>query len=233
MRRYRKGQTWRPPSAAESAAHADAAEAHRRIPQKPQDVTPLGQTILVKTPEYGIPARNGDTIYWAKCHRCIERSTAAEKEIVETDEEVIVYNTDESDVPGNAYILTGLTGCETRHAMPSTAGHSIIRFRTISVGAFRAQQSQECLSIVAEVLEISCGASDVAVGDEVTIWDPSACWFNLPIEILENTTGTAARMAVGANFAPSECEDFYGGYPEAEACYWVVQHLCCTEEVYP
>lgn len=36
MRRYRKGQTFRPPTAEESAAAADAMESHRRAPEQPQ-----------------------------------------------------------------------------------------------------------------------------------------------------------------------------------------------------
>ena len=43
MRRYRKGQTFRPPTAAESAAHADAVEAFRCRPAEPQDLAPCGQ----------------------------------------------------------------------------------------------------------------------------------------------------------------------------------------------
>lgn len=117
MRRYRKGEAFRPPSAAESAAHADTAESYRRKPSQPQDRAPVGQSILVKTPEDGIPGRDEDTIYWAKCKRCIERYTEDEKEIVETDEEVIVYNLFTGGVPGDEYIATAMTGCGTRYAL--------------------------------------------------------------------------------------------------------------------
>lgn len=117
MRRYRKGETFRPPTAAESAAHADAAESHRHAPAQPQDRAPIGQSILVKTPEDGIPGRDEDTIYWEKCKRCIERYTADEKEIVETDEDIIVYNLFSQGVPGDTRVATALTGCGTRYAI--------------------------------------------------------------------------------------------------------------------
>ena len=121
MHRYRKGQTFRPPSAAESAAHADAAESHRRQPAQPQDLAPVGQSVLVKTPEEGIPGRDEETIYWEKCKRCIQRYTADEKEIVETDEEVIVYNLFAAAVAGDEYVATAITECGTRYAMPAQA----------------------------------------------------------------------------------------------------------------
>jgi len=121
MRRYRKGETFRPPSAAESAASADATEAHRRSPAHPQALSTGGQHVLVKTPAGGIEARDDDTIYWEKCTRCIERYTADEKEIVETDEEVIVFNLLDQSIPGSEYVTTALTECGTRYAFPSSA----------------------------------------------------------------------------------------------------------------
>ena len=41
--------------------------------------------------------------------------------------------------------------------------------------------SAECDSVRAEVLDVSCSGAGVNVGDEVTIWDPSRCHFNMPI----------------------------------------------------
>ena len=114
MNRYRKGQMFRPPTAAESAAHADSTEAHRRRPSQPQDLSPVGQHIIVKTPEDGIPARDGDTIYFAMCKRCIQRNAPGGKEIVPTDEKLIVHNILEALILGDIYVATALTECGTK-----------------------------------------------------------------------------------------------------------------------
>lgn len=119
MRRYRKGQIFRPPTAAESAASADAVEAFRHAPAQPQDRPTWGSDILVKTPEDGIAARSGTTIYSATCTRCIETGYVDEKTIAETDEPLTVYNIHAGDVPGDAYVITALTACGTRYVVPS------------------------------------------------------------------------------------------------------------------
>ncbi len=116
MWRPRKDSIYRPPTAAESAASADALEGFRRQASQPQDKAPIGQTVLVKTPEDGIPARDENTIFWVKCQRCIERYTADEKEIVETDEEIIVHNLFLEAVAGDTYVPTSLTEGGTRYA---------------------------------------------------------------------------------------------------------------------
>jgi len=47
MRRYRKGQTWRPPTTAESAASADALEGYRRrSPQAPDRQFPIDNVLI-------------------------------------------------------------------------------------------------------------------------------------------------------------------------------------------
>lgn len=118
--RYRKGQFWRPPTAAESAAHADAAEAHRRAPAKAQDRAPIGQTMVVKTPTDGIDARDGDAISWAWCDRCVETNTASGKQIVPTDERIQVYNLQESAIAGNAYVQAAMMDCGFRYVVGMT-----------------------------------------------------------------------------------------------------------------
>lgn len=120
MHRYRKGQFFRPPTAAESAATADAVEAHRRRPPQPQDHSPVGQHILVKTPEEEeIPARDGDMIYFAMCKRCIQRNAPNGKEIVATDEKLIVFNFFEQPIPCDQYVQTALTECGVRYVLPA------------------------------------------------------------------------------------------------------------------
>lgn len=116
MRRYRKGMMWRPPSAAESAAHADAAASHQRSPPQPQDLSPVGQDIIVKTPSGGIAARSGTTISSAVCTRCIEIDGASStKTLVETDEELRIYNLYPDAVTGEVYAITSITLHGTRY----------------------------------------------------------------------------------------------------------------------
>ncbi len=116
MRRYRKGQIFRPPTAAESAAHADATQSHRRSPAQSQDLAPVGQDIIVKTPEAGIDARDGTTISSAVCTRCIEVDGASgTKTLVETDEELRIYNLYSSAVAGEVYVITSMTLHGTRY----------------------------------------------------------------------------------------------------------------------
>jgi hypothetical protein len=114
MRRYRKGDTFRPPTAAESAVSADALEGFRRRPPQPQDQVPRSHMLLVKTPAGGIAARDGDTLSSATCTRCIESSEAGTKTLLDTDESITVYNPYEEDIPGDIYVLTGLTESGTR-----------------------------------------------------------------------------------------------------------------------
>lgn len=116
MRRYRKGQMFRPPTAAESAVHADAVEAFRSSPAAPQDRPTRGTDILVKTPSGGIAARAGTTIFSAVCTRCVETSFADEKTILETDEPLVVFNTHATDIAGDEYVMTKLTATGMRYA---------------------------------------------------------------------------------------------------------------------
>ena len=115
MHRYRKGQTFRPPTAAESATQADALEAFRRQPAQPQDRRPVGQSIIVKTPEDGIPARDGTTIYSAICKKCVPIGAADEKEITETDQELNVFNPYLCAIAEGIYVITSLLGDGTRY----------------------------------------------------------------------------------------------------------------------
>ncbi len=116
MHRYRMGQTFRPPTAAESAAHADALEGFRRRPPVSQDLAPVGQTIIVKTPADGIDARDDTTISSAVCTRCIEIDAAdSTKTLVETDEELRIYNIHPAAVAGDSFVSTALLSDGTRY----------------------------------------------------------------------------------------------------------------------
>lgn len=112
-------------------------------------------------------------------------------------------------------------------------GHTVIRFSITSVGPFESETSAYCLSVRAEVLDISCGATDVSVGDSVIVWDPSGCYFSVPSEILINMYGTAVKMTWDASsVVATECIDEFGEFSLDGECWWLVQGLCCAEEVY-
>ncbi len=124
MKRFRKGDMYRPPTAAESAASADALEGFRRRPPVPQDLAPVGQIIIVKTPEAGIDARVGTTISSAVCTRVIEiDSSSNEKTLVETDEELRIYNLETAAVAGEVYVTTGITLHGTRYVIVPKGVH--------------------------------------------------------------------------------------------------------------
>jgi len=113
--------------------------------------------------------------------------------------------------------------------IPMLGGSSaeIIRFQVLSAGSFYDDTSVECNTVIAEVLDISCGGSGVSVGDEITVWDPSGCWFSIPIENIENSYGIAQRMNKGGDFAIDECTQDN----DSAGCFWMVINLCCAEEV--
>jgi hypothetical protein len=133
-----------------------------------------------------------------------------------------------------------------------SSGHEEISFRVLSVGYFVDPGTADhfCRVAQVEVLAVSCGASSVKPGDEVTVWDPSACYFDIPIELLYNMRGTALRMAWDAGettgtgtgtvwdreptgippcFSEATPEEIAAS-PYANACYWIVQSMCCVED---
>jgi hypothetical protein len=78
------------------------------------------------------------------------------------------------------------------------------------------------------VLDIQCsGSSGVAVDDEVYIWDPAGCNFNVPWAMLDGAQGFAVRMQ--GSPAGYGCVD---PYETGDGCRWVVQVMCCAEELY-
>jgi len=75
----------------------------------------VGEDIIVKTPAGGIAARSGTTIYSELCSRCIESSDGEEKTLIETDEQIRVFNLYPDTVTGSTYVITSLTICGTRY----------------------------------------------------------------------------------------------------------------------
>jgi hypothetical protein len=106
-------------------------------------------------------------------------------------------------------------------------GAGIIRFKVLSAGPFLGDTALECDYVVAEVLGISCKGAGVSVGDQVNVWDPSECHFNIPLEVLVGTHGMAAKMV-----NDTEGVDCLDTRLAEGSCRWVVQTLCCVEEIY-
>ena len=84
-----------------------------------------------------------------------------------------------------------------------------------------------CEGVYAIVTRVSCGSS-VQVGDEVMVFDPDLCWFNLPIELLMRFRGTATWAENNGAVGPDICPDV----PVPGECIWIVDGACCLEEVY-
>lgn len=108
------------------------------------------------------------------------------------------------------------------------SGAAAIRFEVLSAGPSLGDLVLECDSVVAEVLNVSCGGAGVGVGDEVTIWDPSRCHFNVPLEVLIGAVGMAIKMV---NDTEGVIDCLYAREAEG-ACWWEVQTLCCVEDIY-
>jgi len=113
------------------------------------------------------------------------------------------------------------------HKKGGGGGAPFIRFEVLAAGAFYDDTSVECNTVTAKVLDVSCKGTGVSANDEVRIWDPSGCWFSIPIENIENAHGLAIKMARGDAFAISECTED----DPNESCFWMVVNLCCLEEV--
>jgi hypothetical protein len=188
-----------------------------------------GDKILVKTHPDGIPARDGTTIYSAICTRCVETSTAEEKTILETDEPLEVFNLDTAAVSGDIFAQTGLTLHGTRCVETVSTGAKLIRFEVVAAGPFLGDVTPECDFVTVEVLNVLCEGSGVSIGDEVRVWDPERCHFNIPIEVLIGAVGWAVKMVAPDLYEAFECQE---QAEEDGDCRWEAQNLCCTEEIY-
>lgn len=95
------------------------ADWYERTIEQGKGVLPAtyGQSLIVKTPEDGIDARSGTTISSATCIKCVavETATPGERTVHETDEELVVYNAEEHDVPGEIFVKTTLSPNGTRY----------------------------------------------------------------------------------------------------------------------
>lgn len=110
------------------------------------------------------------------------------------------------------------------------AGARTIRFRVVSSAPYVDEYLPICTSVLATVEDISCGASSPDIGDYVIVWDPSDCWFTIPMDSLEGAYGTAVEMArTGYWDVILDCLE---GASLDGTCWWMVTGLCCAENVY-
>lgn len=82
-----------------------------------------------------------------------------------------------------------------------------------------------CEYVKAVVTQVACDTTAAKVGDEVLVFDPMFCWFNLPIVLMMRLNGTATLSSVG-QFNLQVC----GQTPTT--CFWAVDSVCCLEETY-
>lgn len=105
-----------------------------------------------------------------------------------------------------------------------------IRFTILSASFSVGLGALGCDHVVAIVNHISCGGTGVNVGDEVLVYDPEYCHFNLPIPLLVGLSGQATMMS-SANYQPG-LEYLLDCVAETQAagCIWMIDNLCCSEE---
>lgn len=120
------------------------------------------------------------------------------------------------------------TGRRTRRVYPvgSSSGVEIVHFETVAF-CYGINMGAGCSCIEAVVTRVPC-VSSVQVGDEITLWDPDQCWFNLPTDLLIGLRGTAMLLRTGDDLGGAHCVQT----TDPGDCMWVVQSLCCREEAY-
>jgi len=111
-----------------------------------------------------------------------------------------------------------------------TGGAPRIRFTILSTAFTVGLGALGCDHVVARVDHVSCGGTGVAVGDEVNVYDPEYCHFNLPIELLVGLSGTATWMK-SENYQPDLDYVLDCVYDlQVTGCMWMIDTLCCSEE---
>lgn len=149
---------------------------------------------------------------------------------VEDGEFVLISSTD-----GPVEILyapsgTGEKECVIRFAGGGGIGPPKIRFTILSTSFTVGFGALGCDHVIVLVNHVSCSATGVSVGDELDVYDPEYCHFNLPIELLVGLSGTATLMDAssyqeGLDYALECLEEI-----RAARCIWMVDNLFCAEE---
>lgn len=128
---------------------------------------------------------------------------------------------------------TGEQWCIVRLEYVGGAGPATIRFYITDPAPFLGEQFSVCKAVRGRVYDISCGGASVSIDDQVLVWDPSGCWFDVPLSLLRGSWGVATEMSRESGTAiygeVADCIEY--GLCEGE-CWWMVEHLCCTENIY-
>jgi len=125
---------------------------------------------------------------------------------------------------------TGEKTCVIRFSSVGGGGAPKIRFTILSTSFTVGLGALGCDHVVVRVDHVSCSGTGVAVGDEVNVYDPEYCHFNLPIELLIGLSGTATRYK-SENYQP-DLEYLLDCVAEVQTagCMWMIDTLCCSEE---
>jgi hypothetical protein len=112
----------------------------------------------------------------------------------------------------------------------STCNTSIM-FEVTAAGPLLGTGVVECDYVTATVKYVSCCNDGTEVGDEVLVWDPTRCKFAIPLEVLIGIHGWAIKTekVIPDLGEPYDCEDDLANIGR---CIWVVQSLCCGEEIF-
>lgn len=112
----------------------------------------------------------------------------------------------------------------------SGSGAPKIRFTILSASFTVGFGALGCDHVVVLVKHISCGGTGVSVDDEVKVYDPEYCHFNLPIELLVGLSGTATLMKSENYQAGLDYVLYCLDEIRAVPCMWMIDTLCCSEE---
>ena len=135
--------------------------------------------------------------------------------------------------PSSDFVIVARTKFGSWIPLPSGgSGAPRIRFTILSTAFTVGEGALGCDHVIGLVNHVSCTGAGVSVGDEVKIYDPEYCHFNLPIELLVGLSGTATLMdsasyQEGLDYVVDCLAEI-----RADGCIWMIDTLCCSEEEY-
>lgn len=130
-----------------------------------------------------------------------------------------------------------VVGAQRRRQTPVLRGEAgsgapRIRFTVLATDFTVGLGALGCDHVIALVTHVSCGGAGVSVGDEVKVYDPEYCHFNLPIELLVGLSGTATKMDADSYLEGLDYFLYCLEEVRADGCIWMIDTLCCAEEEY-